>query len=248
MKVCKKRGCRKNARYPSNFCTVHGRQEVAVPKQVARKPPPKLPAMPMACYMRHFIFEDAEAMKSISDFVEEVMQTMDPDCFISGARHFEPFQESTLQPLLDLIVAQARSSIHFPIRSATRTAQTMLVLAPPLNSRSSSYTRCKIHRDFHTVDISGVYTFELFLDEVTADNGAIEIWPKSKTCPQNEKCPKRVIRALNLESETLVGPRGTVFVWDSRLLHQSLPNKIGTLRKTIVWMVNPESRAPIIED
>jgi hypothetical protein len=247
MKVCQKKGCRKSARWPSKFCTVHGRGQEDIPVRVATRPEPQIPARPLAGYVRRFVLENQRTLKNISGICERVMKTLDSDSLVSGARRLEPFEDTALLPYLQTIVDEARTFVKFPLNSKTRIAQTSLVVAPPLNSRSTSYTRCKIHRDFHTLDVSGVYTFELFLDEITTENGSVEMWPKSKNCPHDKKNPKRGIQQLKLESETLVGERGTVFVWDSRILHRSLPNKSDTLRKTIVWMVSSESKPPIAD-
>jgi ectoine hydroxylase-related dioxygenase (phytanoyl-CoA dioxygenase family) len=43
---------------------------------------------------------------------------------------------------------------------------------------------------------------------------------------------------MKLKSETLVGIEGTVLVWDSRLLHQSLPNRNKKMRMGLLWVVN----------
>lgn len=254
MAGCKRKGCRKSARYPSLFCGNHAttgvvtrRKEKAKTKQSNNTPAVKH----RASFLKQFTLKNKEAIKIISQFMEGKMEEMkeeDHDLFISGARRFENCDDPVLPPLLQSIVDEAKETIKFPLKSETRIGTPKLVVAPPLNSRSTAYTRGIIHRDFVTLDVTGVYTFALFLDTVTTENGAIEIWPTSKQCPHDRRNPTRHVRQLELDSTTVVGPKGTVFVWDSRLLHRSLPNKTRGLRKTLVWQVNSESKPSFVDE
>ena len=86
----------------------------------------------------------------------------------------------------------------------------------------------------------------LFLDDVTADNGAIEIWKESEECPVNPKNRMQAIVQNNLVSKCVKGKAGSLYIWDARLLHRSLPNKTKRDRVTLVWVVKAEN-APNIE-
>jgi hypothetical protein len=50
------------------------------------------------------------------------------------------------------------------------------------------------------VELVGVYTFLLCLDEMTADNGAILFWPGSEKCESN---PNKGIQQRDSESDSL---------------------------------------------
>jgi hypothetical protein len=199
----------------------------------------------MAGLLKQFIFDHPETLEEVGKIMEHAISYLEPDELRSGARRFEPCDGKALQPFLNTIINEARGLKLFPLKTEMRIMHPTLVMAPALNSRSTSYTHGIIHRDLSNVDKTGVYTFVLFLDDVTPDNGAIKMWPKSKNCPHDRRSPKRVIKKSMLEDRILHGPRGTVCIWDARLLHQSLPNRTNKLRRTLVWMVNSKKQTPV---
>lgn len=122
----------------------------------------------------------------------------------------------------------------FPLSDVTILPPT-LVIAPKNNIWSSPWTHGVIHRDSPCMDHAIVYTFLLFIDDVTGENGPVQFWHRSEARVLNERHPKTAINGLS--SELLQGPRGTLFAWDSRALHRSLPNKTSSNRMTLQWFV-----------
>jgi ectoine hydroxylase-related dioxygenase (phytanoyl-CoA dioxygenase family) len=78
----------------------------------------------------------------------------------------------------------------------------------------------------------------IFIDEVNQANGSVEIWTNSQWIPLDEKNPQRAIAKSGLQAQLLQGPPGTVVVFDSRILHRSLPNTTQNRRFTLVWNVS----------
>jgi hypothetical protein len=196
-------------------------------------------------FLRQFNYGNEEVIRDITGIVEVEMDHMN---LSTGHRVFSYLtnqQFASVEPMLELIVDQARLQVSFPLKTNTRIQQIVLVVAPPEGTRSNSWTRGKIHRDFSSPEVSGVYTFLLCLDEVTNTNGAIQIWRESKSCPHNNKTPIRGLDGLVVQ--TLLGPKNTVFVWDSRLLHQPLPNKSTNARIVLIWLVNSQSKPAVAE-
>jgi ectoine hydroxylase-related dioxygenase (phytanoyl-CoA dioxygenase family) len=73
---------------------------------------------------------------------------------------------------------------------------------------------------------------------MTAENGAIKLWTGSQKCALDIKNRTGGLEKMNFVAETLEGPKGTVFVLDRRLLHQSLPNKTNCHRIPLAWLVS----------
>jgi len=163
------------------------------------------------------------------------------DCKIAnGIRQLVPVVDGALEaltPYLLDIVSVASKTVGFPLKTP-KIVKPLIVVAPKKSKLSNSWTKGGIHRDFDCVETSGVYSFMLFLDEVTAENGAIEFWKDSKLCgPLEKKCPERAINKAGLASEVATGPKAYVMVWDARILHRSLPNKSQNQRLTLQWLV-----------
>ena len=151
-----------------------------------------------------------------------------------------PLSETVLQellPLLLLVVAQATKQVAFPLK-VPRIHAPVLVVAPKSSSHSNAWTKGHIHRDFDCVETSGVYTFLLFLDEVTPENGTVSFWRNSKQVgPLDPRHPERAVNQAGLTSELLLGEEGKVYVWDARLLHRSLANRTQRRRLALQWIV-----------
>jgi hypothetical protein len=194
--------------------------------------------------LRHFMYENEDVIRGISVIVAEVMTRMHLN---TGHRVFSYLtikDVAAIEPFLNLIVEQARLQISFPLKGNTQIQETLLVVAPPVGGRSNSWTNGKIHRDFSSPEVPGVYSFLLCLDQITEVNGAINIWRESKYTPHNNKTPTRGLDGLDVQ--TLLGPTNTVFVWDSRLLHQPLPNTSSCARRVLIWLVSSKSKPCIV--
>jgi ectoine hydroxylase-related dioxygenase (phytanoyl-CoA dioxygenase family) len=144
--------------------------------------------------------------------------------------------KDTITPFLLQVASEASRRVNFPIRRAMVQGPA-LIIAPTNAGQSNSWTKGAIHRDYSPMRVSGVYSFMLFIDEVTTENGAIEFWKFSQYIELDERHPMRPLERCGLELELLVGPEGTVVIFDSRLLHRSVPNATNKLRLTLHWYV-----------
>jgi ectoine hydroxylase-related dioxygenase (phytanoyl-CoA dioxygenase family) len=185
-------------------------------------------------YFRNFVLEDQETIGRIAAAVQEEMCLQNYTA--TGCRSFHAMEDNkSLAPLLELVVEQAREKISFRMSSATATLNyPTLVVAPPEGSRSNSWSSMPTHRDNVETIEGGVHTFMHCIDESTEDNGALLFWHDTKKLVLHPKNPNQGLP----EVQTLIGKKNTVFVWDGRLLHQSLANKTATARKTLVWTIS----------
>jgi hypothetical protein len=187
-----------------------------------------------------FVLEDVQLLNTINRYVEDLKEGKQPDVLARGSRaFFEVGDGSALKPSLAAVVDLARQKIGFPLKETTIYGDAAGVsIAPPDSCRSNSWTSGNTHRDFLDVEQPGVYSFLLCLDEMTADNGCILFWPGSKKCESVPKNRSRGVQRLKLKSEVLLGKKGTVFVFDARLLHKPLPNKTQKARTLLGWQVS----------
>jgi hypothetical protein len=156
----------------------------------------------------------------------------------TGLRNLVRLDGSALEaiaPLLLQIVSAAIKNVSFPLKQPIIEDVT-LIIAPKTSCLSNSWTPGKIHRDFLDVDVTGVYSFMLFLHKVTTENGAIEYWKDSKLFPVDDHHPERAMTETGAVSKVMEGPEGTVYAFDARVLHRSLPNKTGKWRLTLQWI------------
>ncbi len=112
--------------------------------------------------------------------------------------------------------------------------QPAVIVAPPVSNRSSAHAKGPVHQDVEH-DCDGYYSFHYFVDAVNADNGAIAIWPTSTHLPRREGCHKGAPKGHWMRK--LTGPAGQMWLHDSRLWHQSLPNSTSERRITLSWTV-----------
>lgn len=190
-----------------------------------------------AGFFKTFVFEDEVAMNNIRTIAMEEKVKIN---LTTGYRCIVDPDRKDLIPFLSTIVQHARDSVNFPCRSKI-ISQVMISVAPPAGSRSSFWRGGKVHRDFDDLAVSGCYTFELLLDELNEENGGIQFWPKSMKKAHDKKHPSRGFEGMEIKLP--VGKSGTVLVWDSRMLHKSLPNKTEEPRTAIVWLV---SHLPVV--
>jgi hypothetical protein len=242
---CRKSGCRKTARWPWPFCSHHASAKTEtppqrVPRRVKTNPNP-YDNSNQTGYFRSFLVDDKKALDDVLNFVVDYSKGLNRDFCLSGCRSISIVEDTqVLNPMLDFIVEEAKDRIAFPL-TKTRVSSPAVVVAPRLNSRSNFWSRGPIHRDYSATEFSGVYSFLICIDAVTEENGAVILWPDTKKCPIVPTHPHRYLAKLSHVSHMLVGQKGTVFVWDARLLHQSLPNKSTKPRTTLQWFVNSAS-------
>ena len=177
-------------------------------------------------------------MDTIISLVEKESETMNVR---TGYRAFANVERiEAMEPMLQLIIDEARKKVSFPLKNETRIQEILVSVAPEVNSRSNWWTKGLVHRDMDSVDNTGVYSFMLCLDEVTGDNGALAIWPETKKTKQDKKHPKRAMKGM--VTTTMKGPKNSVFTWDSRLLHEPMPNRSRDARRILVWIVTSKSK------
>ena len=123
-----------------------------------------------------------------------------------------------------------------------------MVVAPELgNLRSQEkYVYGKVHRDDVDTIEPGYLTMLVAVTDVTLDNGSVTVWPGTQLVPCNPKHRKVSIR--DRRGSLLVGKAGTVWIFDSRLLHQSNPNVTDQTRLMAQVLICTEGViAPVIE-
>ena len=240
------------ARHPSPFCSLHSLRisaEVPAvkPSSLKKVPSSRMPAHPAAYFKKFSIFEDNEPLLvSIRTIISEgVLSLPGNQDHNRGVRHLSNFPEKVaaeIDPFFQSVVAEARKLVAFPLKEVLIHAP-LLVVAPKTSSSSNAWTKGTLHRDFNCTKTSGVYSFMLFLDEVTEENGTVSFWKHSKSIsPIDPRHPERAINKAGLSSELVHGPEGTVYVWDARILHRSHANSTPQRRITVQWIVTSAGR------
>ena len=141
-----------------------------------------------------------------------------------------------LQPHIMKIAEEARDRTSFRCKDLWVGGPSICVAPPVHHIRVRHRVNGAIHRDMEKATGCGVHTFSLCVDEVARENGAIEIWRKSINCECHPKHPGRGLLAnADIPSEILTGEEGTVFAWDSRMLHRSVKSVCKEQRITLIW-------------
>ena len=85
-------------------------------------------------------------------------------------------------------------------------------------------------------------TASVLLHRLTKENGSVKFWVDSVQFPHDKKNPKRYV-SKEPEDRTCTweGDKGTMRVWDARMLHQSLPNKTNETTLKFAWTVMTRS-------
>jgi hypothetical protein len=245
-RYCAKKGCRRYARRPTTMCCSHAGKEGSVETVHSRRTrggvAPKVRSKKVG-FFGTFVLENVDVFDAINSWVEKHTSGADAEALLRGARCFlEPGDGMAITASLAAVVEEARVKIAFPLHKTTIYADVAgISIAPAKSHRSNFWTCGNTHRDFSDVQQAGVYTFLLCLDVMTEDNGAIQFWPCSQKCESDPKHTTRGIERMNLVPEVLVGKRGTVFVFDARLLHKPLPNKSPIQRTLLGWQVSKPS-------
>jgi ectoine hydroxylase-related dioxygenase (phytanoyl-CoA dioxygenase family) len=158
-----------------------------------------------------------------------------------------------LYPIVRQILAEAAVlegvGSHLPSQLAGnfKVYEPTLVYAPPKSRQGNSWLHGDVHRDFIHRNAGGIFSFMIFLDDVSGENGAIEFWPNSISVPlPSRPTPAlRRITASGLSSTLLTGPEGTVSVWDAREVHRSIRNDTEGSRRTMFFFVTTEDAAEL---
>jgi hypothetical protein len=250
-KKCANRGCQKWARGGTGLCATHSGEQ-AIKQQPATTKPHVEPqiATHRKGYFRTFTLSQDFFLQVQSFFSSAVIPKLDQLDFAKHGRRqllsFTDDQRKVLDPILLSVVALAKTEVHFPL-THWKIQTPNIVVAPAKSAFSNSWTKGLLHRDFLDERTSGVYTFMIFIDEVNQANGSVEIWTNSQWIPLDEKNPQRAITKSGLQAQLLQGPPGTVVVFDSRILHRSLPNTTQNRRLTLIWNVLSKDGIETIE-
>jgi hypothetical protein len=252
-KKCANRGCKKYAR-GGIWCAYH--QHTCGNRRASRRAsrtmtttiPPSPSASKRRAFFKKFTISD-ESFLEIQSLINRILELEDTDLLERGRRRLFDIDDEDrqeLEPLLLSIVSLAKTEIGFPLQT-WKVQKPNIVVAPGCSGLSNSWTKGSLHRDFWEEEkTTGVYSFLLFLDEVTTANGTVEFWPNSQCLPLDRKNPERAISKSGLTAELTVGPSATVYAWDSRILHRSLPNTTKNRRLTLAWLVTAQN-GPTIE-
>ena len=249
---CKNKGCCKYVRYPSpDFCSTHTLvTSCSVPPQKLYKKRPKYKNQrkPLAYFKNFGLTNDNTfSLEALQNFINATVLPgpLDHKEQKHGVRILFPLAGTALEeisPFLLSVVRQAQTAVSFPLKLPLLHAP-VLVVAPPKSSKSNSWTKGSLHRDFDCIATTGVYSFLLFLDDVTAANGSVAFWRESKEIgPVDPRHPERALDRAGMSPELLLGNTGTVYVWDSRLLHRSLANGTDKRRLALQWLVTSAVR------
>lgn len=247
-KRCQNRGCKKLARHPSCFCNFHAVLEArVVPSRRRPKKPQALcrKRKTVAYCQKHSLshFNHQPCLEAIQSAISDLSPSTDPLLTV-GVRRLLPINSAVLEkilPLLLSVVALATKVVAFPLKNPVVHAPN-LVVAPPSSSHSNAWSKGPLHRDSDSIETSGVYSFLLYLDEVTRQNGPVVIWRHSKSIGIDPRHPERALDQACLSSELSLGTEGTVDAWDARLLHRSLANRTQKTRLALQWMVTSGCR------
>ena len=114
-----------------------------------------------------------------------------------------------------------------------------IIIAPKASRRTHEWTHGVIHRDDDMNKHGGVLAAEFVLDTITKENGSIRFWPTSLFAPCEPKHNDRYVKHLSCRE--LTAKKGSVKVWDARMLHQSLPNKGNKSTVKLLWHIVSKS-------
>jgi ectoine hydroxylase-related dioxygenase (phytanoyl-CoA dioxygenase family) len=250
-KKCANRGCQKWARGGTGLCATHSGEQAIKQQPLTTKShvAPQIATHGKGCF-RTFTLSQDFFLSVQSYFSSTVIPKLDQLDFSKHGRRqllsFTADQRKVLDPVLLSVVALSKTEVHFPLNS-WKIQTPNIVVAPAKSAFSNSWTKGLLHRAFLDKRTSGVCTFMIFIDEVNQANGSVEIWTDSQWIPFDKKKPQRAMAKSGLQAQLLQGPPGTVVVFDSRILHRSLPNTTQNRRLTLLWNVSSEDGIETIE-
>jgi hypothetical protein len=116
------------------------------------------------------------------------------------------------------------------------------IIAGKVSKNSNNYTPCSVHRDSEwdeeELKRCELLSASVLLDKLTPKNGSVKFWLDSVQFPHSTKHPYRIIgKEPENRTYTWEGDKGTMRVWDSRMLHQSLPNETNETTLKLAWYV-----------
>ena len=229
---CGNRGCRRVRKRPSLFCRWHGRSVSSA--AVARPTTKNTNGQNQQVHAKHPYRAVLGTLVPEIDraHISEIVQsTLDGEKG-TGSRALIPVEGGGLDAYLLDLTRQAITSIGNLRCTDPVIKKPKIVRAPAVSSESNGWTKGPKHPDQVDHTKSGLYTGIYFLDDVTAENGAIQMWPNTALLPFN---PKNKVKK-DEPSEIITGDAGTLLVFDSRIVHQSLPNKTKQNRDTVAWL------------
>lgn len=255
MSSCNYIGCRRHRRRPSLYCRGHqpdpptGKYRNVCSIRTISAPPNhevrNTVLQTRRAYFRNLDVTDSGNYLFVKKLVDKHLSRITREDTFSGVRtllHFTNKELDTLNPCLHKLVDESKKRIAFPL-SFVRINAPIIIVAPPVSSHSNFWSKGTIHRDMDSVDTSGVYSFLLLLGNMTKENGSVSFWPCSNGWAIDGKHPTRFTKMC--PSITVVGCAGTLFVWDARILHQSLPNQTTRYRVGLHWIVNSTRSPPL---
>lgn len=225
---CRDKGCRKRARV-RGFCAKHAIvQQLEVKARAPKRQQLRLrfPTMSLDGFCCRF-FVPLELIEVLEKIAEEVD--------ITNPEYNDHRQ--ILDIKADAFVGEALRVLaeNACVKSFGKLIvdDTKLVIAPPKSRRKPRFQNgmARLHRDIESTEDSGYLTLLVCLTEVTEDNGAVDLYPNTQRTPLNDKYPQGSIR--NVSCVTLTGTKGTCWLFDSRLLHQSKANMTEDTRLTL---------------
>lgn len=113
--------------------------------------------------------------------------------------------------------------------------------------------RWPVHSDWATFKgwgPEGMFVTVVFVDECTEENGALKVWPGTHEQEFEHKVGDEGLevseeefenRLDNDDSELILGPAGSVLLFDSRLVHSSGPNESDGPRRLLTYRHGPKS-------
>jgi hypothetical protein len=140
-----------------------------------------------------------------------------------------------LQGLLCKLSLEVVDLPGFEEFKGSRLTQIEFIVAPP---KSPEYAHKPIHRDMEEDESDpGCLLLTLLLDEITPKNGSVRFWTDTVLFPHNRKSPGRYLSESRCPPKELKGEKGSLWLWDARMLHQSLPNTTEHTTNKLSWFL-----------
>ena len=261
-KKCCRHGCRKFCKVRTKYCGRHG-DNLSIaesrPRRLATSPT-KQKSSPLSTQQtnntRDGVFcmdvsqkqEFAEierlARKCLADATDDKTKTHNTGGrFICFPRNYVKGRMKKLLLSLTKSVLTLDSARNSPVvcwlQDPAIGTTPAVINAPHVNSRSSIHTHGTLHRD-HGGPEEDLLSFEIFLDPVTESTGQVQFWERPMDSMVDVFTPRKWIKKEHHKASLAVGKKGTMYVWNGRIIHRSMPNtdpRIDTLR--VHWIVAP---------
>jgi hypothetical protein len=246
---CRSGGCRKQGVRKGRLCAAHFK-EVSQPHVPAphvpapRVPRPRFPCNSLDGFCRNFVISE-----KLTKTAETIFVVPQPLPKMMGRRHIVLLQRhhfECVRAILEELV-RGNESVFSHLGKLTQELTPRLVIAPPMSRRQlhNQVGSAKLHRDVST-DLPGYLSFLLCVTRVTEDNGSVSFYPDTQAVPLDDRHAERSVQ--HREPKILTGSKGTCWLFDSRLLHQSNANMTEETRLTVnclLWTADVQE--PTIE-